>query len=71
VNDRLWHTDEVYDLPDDFPIYEKNFKSLEAKIVEPEPVFAEEATSQVETTITPEPIEEKITKPKIKRKKRK
>lgn len=37
VQDRLHYKGEVYELPDGFPIYEKNFKPVEGQEPEPTP----------------------------------
>ena len=52
VRDRLWLDGKVYDLPTDFPIYEKNFKLAD----KPET----QELSPDATESTPEVVEENI-----------
>ena len=68
VKDRLWEKEKVYELPDDFPKYEKNFTPVGAPPVtvpsiEPAPEVPQLETEPSKTATDTPAVEEKIATP--------
>ena len=68
VKDRLWEKEKVYELPDDFPKYEKNFAPVGAPPVveapiEPTPELPQLKTEPQKTATDTPAVVEKIATP--------